>query len=125
VFIGTHAQLSTQDTNALGNVYDARACEPESPCIEPPPTPAEQCLGGTCQNPPAAPVDSTPASQTFSGPGDVATEVPSTLTKAVTKKTTPKCKRGYVRKKVKKKETCIKIKSKKKAKKSNHGRPSR
>jgi hypothetical protein len=59
VFIGTHAQLSPQDTNALGNLYDARLCEPESPCIQPPEGETAQCLGGTCQTPPAAPPDPT------------------------------------------------------------------
>jgi hypothetical protein len=59
VFVGTHAQLSPQDTNALGNIYDARICEPESPCIQPPEGETAQCLGGTCQTPPGAPADPT------------------------------------------------------------------
>ena len=36
VFIGTHAKLVPQDTNSVGNVYDARVCVAESPCIQPP-----------------------------------------------------------------------------------------
>lgn len=32
VFIGTHAKLSPQDTNSVGNIYDARICEAESLC---------------------------------------------------------------------------------------------
>jgi len=122
VFIGTHAQLSVQDTGSVGNVYDARVCEPDSPCIEPPPVGTRQCEDGGCQNPPAAPNDATPGSLTFTGPGDVSTEVPSTLPKTVTKKTVT-CKKGLVKKKVKKKEVCVKSKSKK-ARKSSHGKGS-
>ena len=59
---------------------------------------------------------------TFTGPGDVSTEVPSTLPKTVTKKTVT-CKKGLVKKKVKKKEVCVKSKSKK-ARKSSHGKGS-
>jgi hypothetical protein len=55
VFIGTHDKLVPQDTNSVGNIYDARVCEPESPCIKPPAGETAQCLGDTCQTPPAAP----------------------------------------------------------------------
>jgi len=113
VFIGTHAQLSTQDTSGLGNVYDARACEPDSPCIEPPPVGTRQCEDGGCQNPPTLPLFQTPATNTLSSSGNIAPEPPPAL--KVTKKTTPKCKKGEVKKKVKKKEVCVK-----RAKKSAH-----
>jgi hypothetical protein len=59
VFIGTHARLAPQDTNNVGNIYDARVCEPESPCIGTPPGETAQCAGGSCQTPPAAPPDPT------------------------------------------------------------------
>ncbi len=70
VFIGTHAKLVPQDTNTVGNIYDARICQPESPCIKPPPGETAQCLGNTCQTPPATPRDQTPASEVFSGAGN-------------------------------------------------------
>ena len=60
VFFGTHAKLVPQDTNTVGNVFDARICEPESPCIQPPPGETTQCEGSTCQHPPIAPADPTP-----------------------------------------------------------------
>jgi hypothetical protein len=59
VFIGTHARLVPQDTNSVGIIYDARVCEPESPCIKPPPGETARCEGGSCQIPPAAPADPT------------------------------------------------------------------
>ena len=118
VFIGTHAKLSPQDTNSVGNIYDARVCEPESPCIQPPLGETKQCEGGSCQTPPPAPIDATPGSFTFRGPGNLSSEVNPV---AVTKKATPKCRSGYVRKKIKKKQVCVrKPKSKKRAKKSSH-----
>ena len=47
-------------TNSVGNIYDARVCEPESPCIQPPSGETAQCEGGTCQTPPAAAARSRP-----------------------------------------------------------------
>ena len=115
VFIGTHAKLTPQDTNSVANIYDARICQPESPCIPPPPAPTKQCEGNTCQTPPATPTDTTPSSLTFSGPGDI----PTLLS---TKKTPAKCKRGFVKRRVKKKIVCVRAKSGRKAKNSEHGR---
>ncbi len=76
VFIGTHAQLVRQDTNSLGDIYDARACEPDSPCIRPEAQETAQCEGSSCQIPPPPPSDRTPASQTFSGPGNLTPQAP-------------------------------------------------
>jgi len=76
VFIGTHASLVAQDTNALGDIYDVRICEAESPCIQPPVGETVQCEGGSCQSPPAPPNDATPGSLTFSGVGNLASEPP-------------------------------------------------
>jgi len=59
VFIGTHARLSPQDTGSVGNVYDARVCEPEDPCIGAPAAETAQCEGGSCQLAPAAPGEPT------------------------------------------------------------------
>ena len=119
VFIGTHARLLTEQTNTVGNIYDARACEPESPCIKPPAGETAQCEGGSCQHPPAAPPDPT---QTLLAPPAPLTLAP--VTTKVTKKTV-KCKKGLVKKKVKQKEQCVRKAKPKKAKKSNHGRTGR
>ncbi len=121
VFIGTHAQLVPQDTNSLGDIYDARACEPDSPCIEPPQGETQQCLGGTCQTPPPAPPDPT---VTLLAPPAAASPAGVTPPPKVPPKTT-KCKRGFVKKRVRKKEICVKAKSKRQAKKSNHARGGR
>jgi hypothetical protein len=118
VFIGTHAKLSPVQTNSVGNVYDARVCETESPCIQPPAGETAQCEGGSCQTPPAAPSD--PVATLLAPPPSV-TPAPSTTTK-VTKKVT-QCKRGFVRKRVKRKEVCVKKpKPKKRAKKASTDR---
>jgi hypothetical protein len=117
VFIGTHANLiPMQNTESQGNIFDARSCEPESPCIEPPPGGTGQCLGSTCQSPPAAPADPT---ATLLAPPSPVNLAPPPPKKIVTK--TLKCKKGLVRKKVKKKETCVqKPQPKKRAKKASH-----
>jgi hypothetical protein len=119
VFIGTHAKLVPQDVDSLGDIYAARVCDAESPCIKPPAGETAQCEGGSCQTPPPAPLDGTPSSLTFTGPGNVPTEVPSPLAvkKSVAKKTT-KCKAGFAKNK---RGRCVKKpKPKKRAKKSAH-----
>ena len=113
VFIGTHAKLSPQDTNGAGNIYDARACEPESPCIEPPTGETAQCEGGSCQHPPPLPLFQSPATNTVASSGNLAAPpVPAPKPKAKPK---PKCKK--VKKKGKQKTVCAKPK---KAKKSSN-----
>jgi hypothetical protein len=120
VFIGTHASLVPQDTASTGQIYDARICEPLSPCIKPPAGETAQCEGGSCQHPPPASPD--PTATLLAPPAPVS---PAPLTTKVTTKTV-KCKSGYVRKKVKKKTECVKKpKKKSKAKKSDHGRTGR
>jgi hypothetical protein len=82
VFFGTHAKLVPQQTNSVGNIYDARICDSESPCIQPPVAEAVQCEGGSCQTPPAAlndpsatllapPIPPTPAGTTTPQPKKV------------------------------------------------------
>ena len=67
VFFGTHAKLVPQATGSSGNVYDARIDGGFAASAA-----AElECEGEACQNPPPAPVDTTPASLTFSGSGNV------------------------------------------------------
>jgi hypothetical protein len=117
VFIGTHARLVAADTNSVGNIYDARICVTESPCIQPPASETAQCEGTSCQSQPAEPLDATPTSLTFAGPGDVFSE--ALPPRVVAKKTTDKCKRGYAKQKGK----CVKKrKAKRKAKKSSDKR---
>ena len=114
VFIGTHAQLSVQDTNSEGNIYDVRICEPESPCITPAAGETAVCLGGSCQTP--APAPSDPPSTLLAPPAPVTSAPVATKVKQ-----TVKCKKGLVKAKIKKKATCSKKhKKKSKAKKSIH-----
>jgi hypothetical protein len=93
VFFGTHAQLVPQDTDTEGDLYDARICTPEDPCIKSQPGEAVQCEGGACQSPPSAPIEETPASLTFSGAGNLAVKATRTT------KGKSKAKRGSKRKK--------------------------
>ncbi len=73
VFVGTHANLiASLDTESQGNIFDARICTEAEPCIKPSAGETAQCEGGSCQTPPPAPLDATPASSTFSGAGDLA-----------------------------------------------------
>jgi hypothetical protein len=72
VFFGTHAQLVPQDTNSVGNIYDARICLAQSPCIQPPASEPVQCEGSACQTPPTPPAERAPASMTLSGAGNLA-----------------------------------------------------
>jgi hypothetical protein len=80
VFIGTHAQLVPQDTDSLGDVYDARVCEPESPCIEPPHGETAQCEGGSCQSPPVTPMFQSPGTLTLASSGNLASHAAPTQT---------------------------------------------
>ena len=119
VFFGTHAQLVPADEDSSGNVYDARICTAAEPCLKPAAGETAQCEGGTCQTPPVLPVFQTPATLTVVRDGNLA-PVPSTTTvKKATKKTTTTCRKGYVRKRVKKKSGCVKRSRLKQAKKTN------
>jgi hypothetical protein len=124
VFFLTTSKLSTQDFDNAYDVYDARECTTASPCVAPPPAPGPEC--GTAEacraapNPPPG-IYGAPASATFNGLGNL-TPAPPAVVKKVTKKAA-KCKSGYVKKKVKNKQDCVKkAKAKKKAKKSSHGK---
>ena len=117
VFFGTHSQLVPADQDEEGDLYDAR--------IEggfPAPLAAAPCEGDACQPATPLPLFQTPATNTLASSGNLVVEPPPP-TKTVTKKAAA-CKKGYVRKKVKKKEQCVKAKIKK-AKKSDHGRAGR
>ncbi len=93
VFIGTHANLVPgENTESQGNIFDARVCEPESPCIRPPAAETVRCSGGDCQTPPPAPVDQTPRSFGLYGasgnvsPGSSSSSKPPTAAEVRAKK---------------------------------------
>jgi hypothetical protein len=106
VFFLTSAQLSSQDRDAVPDVYDSRVAGgfPES---QAPPA----CEGDACQSPVAAPNDPTPGSLTYQGPGN---PVPLLTVKKVEKKKQVTCSKGKRLSHGK----CVKSKGKKKAGKS-------
>jgi NHL repeat len=119
VFFLTAARLTPQDVDNSFDVYDAHVCSPASPCVSAPVSPPPCTSGDACKTAPSPqPELFGPApSATFSGTGNVV-ESPKPSVKPKSKK----CKQGFVRKKVKEKQQCVKAKSKKKAKKSIHGK---
>jgi hypothetical protein len=82
VFLGTHAQLVSQDTDVNGDLYDARIDGGFVGATPP------QCTGTGCQGVAAAtPIFATPASVTFAGvgnfpPGQLGPVKPKALTRA-------------------------------------------
>jgi len=122
VFLATKDQLVPEaDADSRANVYDVRVGGGFPVTIAPP-----VCNNGDSCKAPVSPqpgVFGAPASATFSGPGNPTPAVaPPPPKKATTKAV--KCKRGYVKKKVKKKQECVKSKSKKakKAKRAGNDR---
>jgi len=83
VFLYTREELSLKDSGSEANIFDAREGGGESP---PPPSSLE-CEGDSCATPPAAPLDSTPSSMTFSGVGNA---VGSPVSKPAQKPNKPK-----------------------------------
>ncbi|HEY5194650.1 MAG TPA: hypothetical protein VIJ39_12360 [Solirubrobacteraceae bacterium] len=79
VFFGTHSRLTAQDTDEAGDLYDARIGGGF-----PGPNGSGSCEGAACESPPLAPVEVTPASSTFSGPGNGAPKAEA-KTKSLTK----------------------------------------
>ena len=71
MFLGTHVQLVTRDTDTEGDLYDARKGGGEAVHAGTGP-----CEGDACDNPPAGPVFQTPASFTFSGAGNLSETPP-------------------------------------------------
>jgi hypothetical protein len=91
VFFTTVESLLPQDAGLI-DVYDARV----DGGFPPPPAPAAGCEGEACQGPPVAPLDTTPASFAFNGPGN---PIPALATpKAKTKPMIKACGKGRVRK---------------------------
>jgi hypothetical protein len=95
VFFLTSSRLSPQDVDNAQDVYDAHSCEEPAGCLTEPAPPAPPCTGEACQGHVAAPVEATPESQSFSGPGNPVT-----------------CRKGQVKKAGK----CVKSKAKPKHK---------
>lgn len=67
VFIYSGSQLGPRDNDMAGDIYDARVGGGESPS----PAPPIECEGDACSTPASAPNDTTPASSTFAGAGNV------------------------------------------------------
>ena len=73
VFFMTTGKLAPQDSDDAYDVYDAHECTGGSPCIAPPGSSPPACTtADACRSAPTPQpsVFSTPASATFSGPGN-------------------------------------------------------
>lgn len=93
VFFATHEALVTQDKDTAGDIYDARI----DGGFAPSPTSPIECSGDACSTPFAPPAPVTPASETFSGPGNPLVSPlthPAVKTSSKKKKTKEKKKRG-------------------------------
>lgn len=115
VFFTTTEALVARDTDNAIDIYDARV----GGGFPPPPPPPVECQGGACQSPLAGPIDTTPASLSFSGPGNP--PVPSSATVLAPKqkpKVIPCGKRS-----VRRKGRCVKRRARQAARWSaKHGR---
>jgi hypothetical protein len=106
VFFYSFAQLVPQDRDATVDIYDARVGG-GFPALA-----APVCSGTSCQGAPApAPVFATPAGVTFHGVGNF----PPSATKPKPKT----CKKGFVRRRVKKHSRCVRKPAAKRAARSN------
>jgi hypothetical protein len=113
VFFATHAQLAPADTDESADIYDARVGGGFAGL-----TPS-QCTGTGCQGVPGAPpIFSTPSSVTFEGVGNFAAPEAAVKPASKPRSRARKCRAGLVKKHGK----CVKLKLKKKAKKSAKGR---
>jgi len=85
VFFVTTDQLVGGDTNTELDIYDARVCEPASPCVSEPVPGLPACAGEECHGVPAGQpgVPGVP-SASFNGPGNQSSVVvkPGVLTRA-------------------------------------------
>jgi hypothetical protein len=70
VFFLSAARLLRSDVDSAFDVYDARVCSAASPCIKESEA-AAPCEGDSCQGPIQAPSALTPASLTYTGPGNL------------------------------------------------------
>jgi hypothetical protein len=123
VFFLTAARLVSQDRDASLDVYDAHVCSTAVPCLAhgavlpPACTNSDSCRVAPSPQPP---IFGPSPSATFSGAGNIIPQSSRGEPKRV------KCKRGLVRRKVKGKARCVKLKRKahgaKHAKNSTRGR---
>jgi hypothetical protein len=119
VFFVTASKLASQDSDTSLDVYDAHECTPASPCLPTPEPPSPPCTTeASCR---AAPVPQpaifgAPASQAFSGIGNLAPGGggPANPAKKAVKKTV-KCGKGRVKNKQNK---CVPKTKKKKVKRA-------
>ncbi len=125
-FFLTSEKLAPSDTDTAYDVYDAHVCgsgwQCEEPAaVSPPCSDTESCRAAPAPTPS---IFGAPSSATFSGAGNAQ---PTTQTggvstkKTTTKKPTVECKKGLVKRKVKKREECVK-KAKKTSKASRRGK---
>ena len=120
VFLMTTAQLSGQDLDGAYDVYDARECTSESPCVPAPPSAPPPCETESSCRPAPTPqpqIFGAPASASFSGPGDIA-PAPA----KVTKRKLARCRRGYFRNR---RHRCVKRRGRSKASARPKRRPRR
>jgi hypothetical protein len=121
VFFLSTSQLSPLDVEGGRTLYDAQECTASVPCAVPPASPSPPCVTeASCKAAPSPQPElfGSPASATFSGPGDLVPPPPAVV-KKVTKKTV-KCGKGFVKDK---KSKCIRRKEpKKNAKKASNDR---
>jgi hypothetical protein len=118
VFFYTSSQLVPQDDDTAGDFYDARIGGGF-------PTPVKQveCEGDACFTPLAAPIDQTPASSTFQGPGNpLGSSAPPVVSKAKPK---PKSKSKPCKRRGRKKCGATARKTGKHARKAASGRGAR
>ena len=94
VFFATHESLVSEDRDSAGDVYDARE---GGGFATAPPGPVE-CAGDACRIPVTAPVDTTPASLSFVGPGDATSTSLQGVTSGNGKSRAKPCPKGSVRK---------------------------
>jgi hypothetical protein len=116
VFFASRAQLVNGVPEGYEELYDSRVGGVV-------PSEEVRCSGTACQGtPPAPPSFATPPSVIFAGVGDFS----SPLVTVGKSKPTSKCKRGFIREKIKKKETCVRKKSRKsKANRASKAGPKR
>jgi hypothetical protein len=133
VFFLTAAKLAPQDYDTSLDVYDARECTAQSPCVPPLPEAPPACTTPEACRAPSAPqpaIFGAPASQTFSGAGNL-TPAPATTVKVKAKPLTrgqklAKALQACVRKPEKQRPACERQVRRKygaaKAKKTSRGR---
>ena len=80
VFFSTADQLVPKDTDTQLDYYDARICEPESPCISGPPPALPPCEGESCHGIPAATLSLlAPGTASFNGEGNISPPPPAVV----------------------------------------------